>query len=354
MGVRKLLSSMWVGEGTADQAAEAVATSATGETQKDSVSPGSSSPGMRRNLTASAALSAVGGDKPLTIAERESVTTAMRRNTSASTLSELRRREQSAKGTPGLEGSCAAVVEAVACKLLELVLGKAAMLEAMRECTPSTIPEGSDEKGSDERRRRSSGEDCATSGGSSGGGGGGGGGSGCSSGAATTTATTVPPGIASSLQGYIMTIVKHLELPNSCIVAALIYVLRAVDGSRFSLSLTNWQPCLLAAFVISAKLSFDEPVWNEDFVKVHARPAGASGSPLAPLAVGVLCPAALVADGCERSLCAPVALAGPAHLQRPGLPDLALGGRLPFAALLQHQRDSRAVRGRVLRPAKGA
>jgi len=267
MGVRKLLSSMWVGEGTADQAAEAVATSATGETQKDSVSPGSSSPGMRRNLTASAALSAVGGDKPLTSAERESVTTAMRRNTSASTLSELRRREQSAKGTPGLEGSCAAVVEAVACKLLELVLGKAAMLEAMRECTPSTIPEGSDEKGSDERRRRSSGEDCATSGSSSSGGGGGGGGSGCSSGAGTTAATIVPPGIASSLQGYIMTIVKHLELPNSCIVAALIYVLRAVDGSRFSLSLTNWQPCLLAAFVISAKLSFDEPVWNEDFVK---------------------------------------------------------------------------------------
>jgi hypothetical protein len=40
---------------------------------------------------------------------------------------------------------------------------------------------------------------------------------------------------------------------------------------------------LLAAFVIAAKLSFDEPVWNEDFVKalrisnVQVRTRGASG-----------------------------------------------------------------------------
>jgi len=42
-------------------------------------------------------------------------------------------------------------------------------------------------------------------------------------------------------QGYILTIVRHLELPNSCIVASLIYVQRAVVGTRFSLSITNWQ-----------------------------------------------------------------------------------------------------------------
>jgi len=77
----------------------------------------------------------------------------------------------------------------------------------------------------------------------------------------------VPVGISQSLQGYILTIVRHLELPNSCIVASLIYVQRAVSGTRFALSVTNWQPCLLAAFVVAAKLSFDEPVWNEDFVK---------------------------------------------------------------------------------------
>merc|ERR1719174_1704979 len=47
----------------------------------------------------------------------------------------------------------------------------------------------------------------------------------------------------------------------------VIYVQRAVDDARFTLTVRNWQPCLLAAFVVAAKLSFDEPVWNEDFVK---------------------------------------------------------------------------------------
>mmetsp|Transcript_28682 Transcript_28682/g.71436 ORF Transcript_28682/g.71436 Transcript_28682/m.71436 type:complete len:155 (-) Transcript_28682:656-1120(-) len=69
------------------------------------------------------------------------------------------------------------------------------------------------------------------------------------------------------MQQYITTIVRQLELPNSCIVAALIYIERAVGNKKFSLSLQNWQPCLLAAFVVAAKLAFDEPVWNEDFVK---------------------------------------------------------------------------------------
>lgn len=69
------------------------------------------------------------------------------------------------------------------------------------------------------------------------------------------------------MQQYITTIVRQLELPNSCIIASLIYIERAVSNERFSLSLQNWQPCLLAAFVVAAKLAFDEPVWNEDFVK---------------------------------------------------------------------------------------
>ena len=55
--------------------------------------------------------------------------------------------------------------------------------------------------------------------------------------------------------------------PNTCIVAALTYIDRSVKDGRFALSLQNWQPCLLAAFVVAAKLAFDEPVWNEDFVK---------------------------------------------------------------------------------------
>eukprot|EP00966_Prymnesium_polylepis_P309008 7140332-Prymnesium_polylepis.1 len=46
----------------------------------------------------------------------------------------------------------------------------------------------------------------------------------------------------------------QLELPNSCIIAALLYIERAVGNDRFSLSLQNWQPCLLAAFVVAAKV----------------------------------------------------------------------------------------------------
>jgi len=73
--------------------------------------------------------------------------------------------------------------------------------------------------------------------------------------------------VREAMHTYIDTIVRQLELPNSCIVAMLIYVKRAVGDARFALTVRNWQPCLLASFVVAAKLSFDEPVWNEDFVK---------------------------------------------------------------------------------------
>jgi len=73
--------------------------------------------------------------------------------------------------------------------------------------------------------------------------------------------------LAKAMKSYIETIVKQLDLPNSCIIAMLVYVERAVSHERFELTPLNWQPCLLAAFVVSAKTSFDEPVWNEDFVK---------------------------------------------------------------------------------------
>ena len=70
---------------------------------------------------------------------------------------------------------------------------------------------------------------------------------------------------AAIIRKYIDTIVRQLALPNSCIVAALVYVERAIARGCFILSDANWQPALLAAFVVAAKLSFDEPVWNEDF-----------------------------------------------------------------------------------------
>jgi hypothetical protein len=202
---------------------------------------------MRRNLTAAAALSVAGEQEPA-----QTSGTSIRRNTSASTLSELRRREQQSTSA-GLEGSRAAVVEAVACKLLEQVLGKAGMLAAMREGMQSIPEHAPPALSGGASSSSSSSQDAAQSRGAGDG--------------APSPDSMLVPSISSSLQGYIHTIVRHLDLPNSCIVAAIIYVTRAVNGSRFSLSLTNWQPCLLAAFVIAAKLSFDEPVWNEDFVK---------------------------------------------------------------------------------------
>jgi len=145
----------------------------------------------------------------------------MRRNASSSTLSELRRREQQQgqrEASDCQKGSRKAVIEAVTYQVLTYALGKAKASEEMRA-------------------------------------------------ASAADAEARPPGLSASVQQYITTIVRQLELPNSCIVAALIYVERAVSSGRFALSLQNWQPSLLAAFVVAAKLAFDEPVWNEDFVK---------------------------------------------------------------------------------------
>jgi len=139
----------------------------------------------------------------------------MRRNISSSTLSELRRREQQSDSSGLSQGNRKLVIEAVTFQLLRYALGKEQAQAEMQ----------------------------------------------------AAAAEGAGPGISATMQQYITTIVKQLELPNSCIVAALIYIERAVSNERFSLSLQNWQPCLLAAFVVAAKLAFDEPVWNEDFVK---------------------------------------------------------------------------------------
>ena len=78
---------------------------------------------------------------------------------------------------------------------------------------------------------------------------------------------TEEPDLSKAMHKYIEAIVRQLDLPNSCIIAALIYIQRAIASGRFTLTDNNWQPCLLASFVVGAKLSFDEPVWNEDFAK---------------------------------------------------------------------------------------
>ena len=93
---------------------------------------------MRRNYTASDALMSHGAPAISSMAgptpQDNTMSPGMRRNTSAATLCELRRREQLAmsKADTQLKGSRAAVVEAVACRMLEHILGTDAALMAMR------------------------------------------------------------------------------------------------------------------------------------------------------------------------------------------------------------------------------
>jgi len=308
-GVRMLLSSMWTAEARAEgagsskeagtpQSADACSLGSTpssepevSATGAEAATPQQSSPpapeestisdarrsSIRRNYTASAALSQQGGEPfGLQAVRRPSApnnsSPGMRRNTSAATLCELRRREESAmsKSDASLQGSRASVVEAVACRMLELILGQDAALSAMRLALAAAAAAAASPTDESSLVSPPAAAPSAQIGGASGSGSSSAGSSSSSSLAddeMRLSALRVPTNISTSVQGYILTIVRHLELPNSCIVAALIYVQRAVVGTKFTLTVTNWQPCLLAAFVIAAKLSFDEPVWNEDFVK---------------------------------------------------------------------------------------
>mmetsp|Transcript_1146 Transcript_1146/g.3006 ORF Transcript_1146/g.3006 Transcript_1146/m.3006 type:complete len:278 (+) Transcript_1146:35-868(+) len=186
---------------------------ASGAASDDNATNGAKRSGelMRRNHTEGTSLQHL-VDSP---DQNEPPAGGMRRNISSSTLSELRRREQQSDTSGLAQGTRKLVIEAVTFQLLRYALGKDRAQAEMQAA----------EEGS------------------------------------------TPPGISATMQQYITTIVKQLELPNSCIIAALLYIERAVGNDRFSLSLQNWQPCLLAAFVVAAKLAFDEPVWNEDFVK---------------------------------------------------------------------------------------
>lgn len=171
---------------------------------------------MRRNITEGVALSKLLESEEPT----GSAGGGIRRNASASALSELRFREQLQEQREGLDmhrPSRKSVIEAVTFQVLSYALGKVKAGEEMRRGSADEGPNGQ--------------------------------------------------GIGITMQQYITTIVRQLELPNTCIVAALIYVERAVSNEKFTLTIQNWQPCLLASFVVAAKLAFDEPVWNEDFVK---------------------------------------------------------------------------------------
>ena len=47
------------------------------------------------------------------------------------------------------------------------------------------------------------------------------------------------------------------------------YLERLVANDNFELTRLNWQPSVLSGFVVAAKLCFDEPVWNEDFLRAQ-------------------------------------------------------------------------------------
>jgi len=147
--------------------------------------------------------------------------------------------------------------------------------------------------------------------------------------------------LAKAMKSYIETIVKQLDLPNSCIIAMLVYVERAVSHERFELTPLNWQPCLLAAFVVSAKTSFDEPVWNEDFVRrcSSSRPlprhytAASARHWFGP--GPTRCPSSRAGEGA-------------AHFERARHPDFALGGVLFDTHRVQHDCGPERVRRPLL------
>ena len=185
--------------------------------------------GMRRNESAAAQLQEQAVERPQSLRPSRDPSD-MRRNRSSTALSELRKREQGSGSGPSANANRQVVIDAVVLQLHKLMLAAAAQAEAAAAAAAASPAAGSSEP-----------------------------------------AAAAPPEVDSSVKQamhtYIDTIVRQLELPNSCIVAMLIYVQRAVADTRFTLTVRNWQPCLLAAFVVAAKLSFDEPVWNEDFVK---------------------------------------------------------------------------------------
>ena len=158
----------------------------------------------------------------------------VRRNRSSTALSELRKREQGSGAGTSANANRQVVIDAVVLQLHQLMLAASAQAEAAAAAAAAVVAAAA--------------APAANS-------------------SASATAASPPEVVGTAVRGamhtYIDTIVRQLELPNSCIVAMLIYVQRAVADTRFTLTERNWQPCLLAAFVVAAKLSFDEPVWNE-------------------------------------------------------------------------------------------
>ena len=150
----------------------------------------------------------------------------MRRIISSDHVHDLEKREQTALNVlkhTAAEGSCETLIQTVVHRIMESILGGDAALAKMRAYSLGTSP-------------------------------------------SERTHSNVDAG---QLQSFIFSILKTMRFPNSVLVNALIYIDRAISPPNKKLQLTdlNWQPIILTVIIISSKLHFDNPVYNEDFAR---------------------------------------------------------------------------------------
>ena len=163
---------------------------------------------------------------------------------------------------------------------------------------------------------------------------------------------------------YIGTIASRLSLPNSCVIAMVIYVERLASAPYFTLTACNWQPSIVAAFVVAAKLFLDEQVWNEVGECPHySSPHSAATLTLSALADRISCACSKSQSGEEweirpssrRSATGRRASVRPqqhrddrSRTESTGFLLMASVGVLPQADWLPDQRTSLRVRGPCL------
>ena len=87
-------------------------------------------------------------------------------------------------------------------------------------------------------------------------------------------------GWSGAISAFIEQIVHHTEMANSCIVAAVIYIERALRATGFVLAAQNWRSVLLAALVLAAKVSDDLSVSKSTSCVTECQRAEMPSAPL--------------------------------------------------------------------------
>ena len=67
------------------------------------------------------------------------------------------------------------------------------------------------------------------------------------------------------INAFLSDIQQNLQLDDTCIVSALVFVERAVFGSDLVVSARTWRVALLVALIVASKVVFDEEVFLGDF-----------------------------------------------------------------------------------------